>query len=224
MKISECIILILDDDSEVLQLAAKILEVTGVKVLTALSVSQALDILKTKKPHLIITDLQMLPIDGFQFISMVKHDKNFSSIPVFVLSSYNDKESVFKAISLGADDYIVKPLNSNSLIRKVRKGLRDSEFLSYEFPKQPKVQVSVSCSVHSVSEVGLKIESAVCFQKDALVKIKDVRPAIPEFDYVYCIATQVGQRHYLKGVYITEFIAIPAETGFSIFKEKIGYS
>jgi len=224
MKISECVVLILDDDSEVLQLASKILEVTGVKVLAALCVTEALDILKSKKPHLIITDLQMLPIDGFQFISMIKHDKNFSSIPVFVLSSYNDKESVFKAIALGADDYIVKPLNSSSLVRKVRKGLRDSEFLSYEFPKQPEVQVSVSCNVHSVSEIGLKIESAVCFQKDALVKIKDVRPTITEFDYVYCAATQVGQRHYLKGVYITEFIAIPAEASFAIFKEKIGSS
>lgn len=72
-------------------------------------------------PDLIITDIQMPNMDGFELISRVKESGYFKEIPIIVLSSLESSEDRIKCLRLGADDYLVKPFNPEELLIRIEK-------------------------------------------------------------------------------------------------------
>ena len=72
-------------------------------------------------PDLIITDIQMPNLDGFELISRLKESGYFKDIPIIVLSSKESSEDRIKCLRLGADDYIVKPFNPEELLLRIEK-------------------------------------------------------------------------------------------------------
>ena len=72
-------------------------------------------------PDLILTDIQMPNMDGFQLISRLKESGYFKDIPVIVLSSKDSSEDRIKCLRLGADDYIIKPFNPEELLIRMEK-------------------------------------------------------------------------------------------------------
>jgi PleD family two-component response regulator len=82
---------------------------------------------RVKLPRLILLDLMMPFEDGFEVLKKLGADDRLKKIPVIVLSAKDTKEDVVRAMKLGAVDYIVKPVDEKSLLKKVRKVLRVSE-------------------------------------------------------------------------------------------------
>ena len=74
------------------------------------------------KPDLIITDIMMPKMNGFEFIRTLKIDfEELKKVPILVLSSKKDKEDVLKIIELGADEYIIKPFKVIDFIKRIKK-------------------------------------------------------------------------------------------------------
>lgn len=209
MKLAESTVLIVDDDEDIVIQATKILKNMGTTVLCAYDVVTALQVMQIQRPHLIVTDINMFPQNGFDLLSALKADKNLSGIPVVVLSSLNDKESVYKAISLGAKDYIIKPLKTVHLLKKVRRALRDADFLRYEFSfgERSDVDISLWGSVHSIGDIGIRIESNICFNRCTSLSVTSPRAENSEIAEVHFAIHKKGQVH-LKGMYINELIAV----------------
>ena len=116
-------ILVVDDDLSMDKMLVFLFETKGFDVRYASGGAQALEILKDFMPHLIILDLMMPDIDGFEVCRRIKEDDNLKHIPIIALSALPSKIHKDRAMSLGADAYIEKPFVSRNLIDTVEAHL-----------------------------------------------------------------------------------------------------
>ncbi|MCM1184986.1 MAG: response regulator [Lachnoclostridium sp.] len=86
---------------------------------------RALKFLKEKSPDLIILDIDMPEINGYEMLKLIKEKDHLMNVPVIFLTSNNDKTHVVKAVAGGAKDYVVKPIDADILLEKVRAQLDD---------------------------------------------------------------------------------------------------
>ncbi len=116
-------ILIVDDVSDNIKVAMNILKENNYNFSFAMDGKQALEIIKTKEFDLILLDIMMPNLNGFDVIKILKDDPRTKDIPVIFLTAKADIDSVTKGFSLGAVDYITKPFHSAELISRVHTHL-----------------------------------------------------------------------------------------------------
>ncbi len=118
-------IVAVDDSGIVLKMLIKVL---GDKYeLNVFSVGKrALQFLKDRTPDLIILDIDMPEINGYEMLKMIKEREHLKNVPVIFLTSNNDKNHVIKAVAGGAKDYVVKPIDEEILLDKVHSALEDA--------------------------------------------------------------------------------------------------
>lgn len=117
-------ILIVDDQDENLFLLDLILSKIGCSIETINDSRKTLDTLVQKEFDLIILDVVMPYINGFELCTMIKKDKNLQNIPVMFISSLEDEKDIVKAFEVGAVDYITKPIKKLEVIARVENQLR----------------------------------------------------------------------------------------------------
>jgi len=122
-------ILIIDDDMKYISQLLEILKEYDLKVGFSVNAPEALNILNSTSYDLIILDINMPIMNGFEVLEELKNSKTTRLIPVLMSSSESDKESVLKAIKLGADDYLLKPIDQNALLDKVSTLLQIRDFV-----------------------------------------------------------------------------------------------
>jgi len=114
------LILIVDDNPKNLQILGNFLQNEGYKVEFALDGKSALDWIGRTEFDLILLDIMMPGIDGFEVCRIVKKDPVKQKIPVIFLTAKVDTESIIKGFDLGAVDYVIKPFNQKELIARVK--------------------------------------------------------------------------------------------------------
>lgn len=125
-------ILIVDDTAELRDLLAMRVQVLGHQVETAEDGCQALEMLESQLVDLVLLDIMMPEINGYQVLETMKADERLKHIPVIVISAIGEIDSVARCIQLGAEDYLSKPFNNVLLKARIeasleRKRLRDQE-------------------------------------------------------------------------------------------------
>lgn len=116
-------ILVVDDVSENLLLIDAILQSQGFNIIKANNGVLALEKIKISPPHLILLDVMMPEMDGYELTQKIRQDSNLPYIPILLISAY-DQASVVKGLDLGADDFIRKPVDIDELMARVRSLLR----------------------------------------------------------------------------------------------------
>ena len=111
-------ILTIDDDPAITELLSVTLRANGFDVLIANSGQDGLRIIQEKSPRLVILDLMMPDMDGWQVCKAVR---NFSNVPILILSALDDPSAVASILDAGADDYLVKPVPSAVLVAHLNK-------------------------------------------------------------------------------------------------------
>jgi len=101
-------ILIVEDDDFLLQMYSTKLELEGFKVFEAINGLQGLKVAQKEKPDLILLDLNLPELNGFEVLSQLKRDEETSNIRVLILTNYSQKEDIDRCLELGADDYLIK--------------------------------------------------------------------------------------------------------------------
>jgi len=120
-------ILVVDDEQRVLNFLTSKLRASGYDVLTASNGLKALEQAQAEEPDLIVLDVLMPKMDGFETL---KELRSFSAIPVIILSARETNSDKIKGLSLGADDYLQKPFNPDELVARieaVRRRLNSNE-------------------------------------------------------------------------------------------------
>lgn len=113
-------ILVVDDDHIVLKVVRNMLAKAGHMVMTAGDGRQAMELLELEPVHLIVSDANMPGgVSGFNLVQMLRNDPKHSAIPFVLLTGRRDKSDVMKAIHFGADDYVVKPVKQEVLLKKI---------------------------------------------------------------------------------------------------------
>jgi two-component system, sensor histidine kinase and response regulator len=113
-------ILVIDDDAAIQSLTAKALQARGFQALTAGDGREGLDIARKYLPDLIICDIQMPELDGYETLAALQQDPLTSAIPFVFLTGLSDRADVRFGMGLGADDYLTKPFTVNELMDAVR--------------------------------------------------------------------------------------------------------
>lgn len=117
-------IMIIDDESNIVELVRYNLEMNGYKVLFAFDGNEGLNIVKEKKPDLILLDVMLPGIDGFDVCKAIKKDKEIENIPVIMLTAKGEEFDKILGLELGADDYITKPFSIRELLARIKAILR----------------------------------------------------------------------------------------------------
>jgi len=125
-------ILVVDDNKNNTTLLQKRLEKIGNKVTVANDGVEALKVVDEKKLDLILLDIIMPNMNGYEVLEYIKKDKRYHEIPIIMLSSMDDLSSIYRCIELGADDYVTKPFDKTILEARIsacieKKHLRDKE-------------------------------------------------------------------------------------------------
>jgi len=102
------VILIVDDDPTLLEMYVERMKAEGAIVVQAMDGEQALEQVKSSKPSIVLLDIMMPKVNGFEVLRQIKADSETAAIPVIILSALNDDQKRREGLSLGASDCIAK--------------------------------------------------------------------------------------------------------------------
>lgn len=114
-------VLVVDDESRMINFIRMNLELEGFQVIEAGNGLEALDMLRRHIPDLIILDVMMPQLDGFETLRMLRE---FSNVPVIMLTAKGEEEDKVRGLELGADDYITKPFGAREMVSRAKAVLR----------------------------------------------------------------------------------------------------
>jgi len=114
-------VLIVDDESDITETLAYILQAKGFRPTVACDGLECLKKISEETPDMVLLDLKMPAMNGYEVCQTMKKGVKTKSIPIIILTSSGDTDSVAKAHKVGASDYIVKPFNLPTLLQKMRK-------------------------------------------------------------------------------------------------------
>lgn len=158
-ELYEPVILIVDDNPENLQVLGKLLKEKKYKVEFAVDGETALEWVKDKKFDLVLLDINMPGMNGFEVCRKIRSDPGNSNLPVIFLSADNDRESMLKGFELGGQDYVTKPFDSRELIVRVKTHLD----LKYSLEKLKNLnqvlEEKVQERTHQLKEANEKLEA-----------------------------------------------------------------
>ncbi len=121
------LILIVDDEPHMVRMIRMNLERDGFRVIEAKNGLQALDQIRTKLPDLVLLDVMMPELDGFATLKMLRE---FSTLPVIMLTAKGEENDRVYGLELGADDYLPKPFGPRELSARIKAVLRRAESIS----------------------------------------------------------------------------------------------
>ncbi len=116
-------ILVVDDDQDTLKLLKLILESSGFQAVLAENGKVALALMNEQKPDLVLCDVLMPVLDGYETLLAIRSDPGLCSTPVLMLSALGQEQDVQRAMAAGADGYIIKPFSLRPLIDEINKHL-----------------------------------------------------------------------------------------------------
>lgn len=114
-------VLVIDDDIAITELMSMLLKSHGFEVIATNNSLEAVKLIQEKSPNVVLLDLMMPDMDGWQVCKAVR---SFSNIPILILSAVNDPRMVASILDAGADDFLVKPVPSGVLVAHIRKMVR----------------------------------------------------------------------------------------------------
>jgi two-component system alkaline phosphatase synthesis response regulator PhoP len=117
-------ILVAEDDNDILELVEYNLAKESYEVVTARSGQAALEKARSEEPDLIVMDLMLPGLDGFEVCKILKEDTRTQHIPIVILTVRDEESDIVAGLDLGADDYVTKPFSPRVLVARIRAVLR----------------------------------------------------------------------------------------------------
>lgn len=159
MPAKKTTILAADDDPQLLRLMTRNLQLEGYDVLGASDGQQALELIESNPPDLVLLDVMMPKMDGFTVCYRVRE---FSSVPIIIVTARGQDQDKVRGLDLGADDYLTKPFSVDELLARVRAVLRRSQFTAREHAQGLRAstatgELTVDYSQHLVTLAGREI-------------------------------------------------------------------
>ena len=167
-------VLVVDDESRMVEFIAMNLELEGFRVVRAANGSEALEKASREHPDLVLLDIMMPEMDGFETLEGLRET---SSVPVIFLTAKSEEVDRIKGLDLGADDYITKPFSPRELVSRIRAVLRRTEPAAV-----------------TTSEIVVDNELRVNFdQRKVIVRGQEVRLRPTEYRLLYQLVTNAGK-------------------------------
>jgi two-component system phosphate regulon response regulator PhoB len=124
MSVEQTTILVIEDEKDILELITFNLKNDGFNVITSIDGEEGLEKTRLYNPDLILLDIMLPGINGFQFCSSIRTSKKLKDIPVIILTALGDEKNIVKGLEKGADDYITKPFSNKVLLARIKNVLK----------------------------------------------------------------------------------------------------
>jgi two-component system OmpR family response regulator len=196
-------IMVVDDEANVRELVCDALRIAEFETLQANDGMSALTLLRTAKPDLLIIDINMPLMDGFDLVERLRSQNDMT--PVLMLSARNDRADITRGLSLGADDYVTKPFGLVELLLRVKAFLRRTSKVSTS-------DATISCGPITLNEE----KHQVTFNEDLV----DLSPT--EFRLLAILLENKG-RVLSKSVLLDDVWGITFESETSVVDTYISY-
>ncbi len=167
-------VLVVDDEPRYLKLVGYNLEAAGYEVLTAANGEEALSLVAAKSPDLIILDIRLPGIDGYEVCTRIRE---FSSMPIIMLTAKGKEQEKVQGLRLGADDYVTKPFGAEELMARVETVLRRSLF--------PEMK---ALPILTIRELSIDF-----VQRKVTIGGQEVSLTPTEYRLLQCLAVNVGR-------------------------------
>lgn len=169
-------ILVVDDEEDILELVRYNLKREGYDVICAEDGNQALDRVSKHMPDLVLLDIMLPGVDGFDVCKTMKNDSKTAHIPVIMLTAKSEESDMVSGLEVGADDYISKPFSPRILVARVKAMLR-------RFPKKDGDAGEV------IKRDGLIINPG---RREVIVDGKNINLTFSEFEILALMANRPG--------------------------------
>ena len=159
-------ILIVDDNPQNLQVLGRLLQESSYEVEFAISGEATLEWLKNKKFDMILLDINMPGMNGFEVCKVIRNDKDYNQMPIIFLSANTDRETILKGFEYGAQDYVTKPFDNRELMARVkthlalkesREQLKKLNLLLEEKVNERTIQLSEALGKLEFANISLKV-------------------------------------------------------------------
>lgn len=178
MKKEDVYILTVDDDVEFNVLLEKKFKGHGLRLKTTSSIKEFTAKFKEEKPSLCLIDINLdeSVSAGFTLLKALRKSLG-NDIPIFIFSARNSEDDIINALSIGANDYITKPLDFDFLLAKIIRYLGISDINSKQYPyiivpaKNDRATLTIEFELHSISEFNITLRSENYISKGTMVKI-----------------------------------------------------
>lgn len=117
-------VLIVDDEEMAIKLVEHQLKLDGFEIITTTDGREAMDLIKSEEPDLVVSDIMMPFMSGLELLELIKSEKK--KTPVILVSALDDVEVIQTAIGMGADDFVIKPVNTDELSLRVKRVLANN--------------------------------------------------------------------------------------------------
>jgi two-component system phosphate regulon response regulator PhoB len=151
-------ILVVDDEPDIVALVVYHLAKEGYRVSSASNGSDALSAARRERPALIVLDLMLPGLSGFEVLEQLRADEATASIAVLMLTARREEPDRIKGLSLGADDYLTKPFSPQELVLRVKAILRRSAAAAPAGELLSIGALTIDRAAHKVSVTGREVE------------------------------------------------------------------
>ena len=114
-------VLVVDDEPDIRLLVRLVLEMEGYEVMEATSGQDALAAVDERRPDLILLDIRLPGMDGWEVLRQLRENDGEDHLPVVIMSAHSSEPTLDRATSMGSDDYLVKPFTQNDILRVVER-------------------------------------------------------------------------------------------------------
>ncbi len=212
-------ILIVEDDENIQQLVGYNLAKAGFNVLYADNGEQALASVKRELPDLMVLDIMLPSLNGFEVCKILRKDPQTRTLPIIMLTAKGEENDVTSGLDLGADDYITKPFSPKILVSRIKSALRRREELSGEDGRDSKDGL-------------LKIHDIVIDPKryEVVAAGSTVSLTVTEFSILDLLARRPGwvfsRQQIIDGVRGYDYVITPRAVDVQVFglRKKLGAS
>ncbi|MFC1855579.1 response regulator, partial [Thermodesulfobacteriota bacterium] len=160
-------ILLVDDDVAIIKLYEYFLSDDNYALHTALDGAQAMEMIDSIKPDLVISDIVMPKVNGFELCAYLRKSEEFSDIPIVIITYLDDDATKVKVFEAGADDFITKPFSGKLLTARIRSLLKNKSIQS-ESERADKLKVFYA----TVVTANHKINQPLSVMKNSIEQVK----------------------------------------------------
>jgi two-component sensor histidine kinase/CheY-like chemotaxis protein len=151
-------ILVVDDDARNLKLLDAILTAEGHSPIGVQNGEEALRVAREMKPDLILLDIMMPGVDGYEILTELKNAPETMDIPIVMVTSLHDQESRVRALDMGADDFITKPISKPELVARVRSLLKVKAYYDYIRDRRQILEEEVARKTDKLKRYSTQLE------------------------------------------------------------------
>jgi CRP-like cAMP-binding protein len=217
-------ILVIDDNNNLRENTAEILDLAGYKTLTAENGKQGVDIAVREKPSLIVCDIMMPELDGYGVLHLLRKNAETQNIPFIFLTAKTERSDFRKGMEMGADDYVTKPFEDIELLNAIEVRLKKSEVLEQNYASNPQ---GLSQFVRDVKDAGFLKQLSDQYAVESFSKKQTLyqEGKRPRFLY-YLVSGKVKsyKTHEDGKEYITDLFSAGDFIGYTALIEDTNYN